>query len=66
MKNALGLGPGATGSLLGVLFFGVYFSSAALAKRVVMRDSPNPERPQYFRDIQVVTSESQKQKDSSN
>lgn len=61
-KNALGLGPGATGTLLGVLFFGVYFGSAALAKKVIMRDNPNPERPQYFRDIQLVTADSDKQK----
>eukprot|EP00967_Tisochrysis_lutea_P071441 scaffold94923_cov32-Tisochrysis_lutea.AAC.1 len=54
-KNIFGLGPGATGTLLGALFFGVYFGSAALARKVIMQDNPNPQRAYFFRDINIIS-----------
>jgi len=51
-KNYLGLGPNATGFLLGGIFFGVYFGSSYLTRKWVMqqRDEPEPP-PKYFRDM---------------
>ena len=61
-KNFLGLGPGVTGAALGALFFATYFGSAFLTKKIIMQGgTPNPERPKFFRDINLV-----KDKDSEN
>lgn len=54
-KNALGLGPSATGVALGIVFFGVYIGSSVLTRRFVMRTNPDAQRPAYFRDISVTT-----------
>jgi len=52
MKNALGLGPNATGLILGAVLVGTYYGSAFLTKRLVMQKKDEPaEKPQFFRDI---------------
>ena len=58
-KNALGLGINATGSLLGVIFFGVYFGSSYLTRRYIMSTTDDPQPAKYFRDIRIVTEEKQ-------
>ena len=56
-KNMLGLGPGATGTLLFALFASVYALSATLTKRVIMRPDEKPqERPRFWRDIELPPS----------
>ena len=59
-KNWLGLGPNATGSLLGVIFFGVYFGSGFLTRRYIMTTTDEPAPPKFFRDIRIVTEEKEK------
>ena len=56
-KNALGLGPNATGLALGVLIFGVYFGSSHLAKVWIMQNVDEPSPPKYFRDVRVVSND---------
>ena len=58
-KNALGLGPNVTGSLLGIVFFGVYFGSSWATRRYIMSTTENPEPAKFFRDIRIVTEEKQ-------
>ena len=53
-KNSLGLGPNATGFLLGAVFFGVYFGSSYLTRKWVMQESDIPEPPKYFRDMKEL------------
>ena len=60
-KNALGLGPNVTGLALGALFFGVYFGSSYVTRVWVMAQTDSPEKPKYFRDINIVTSDDQPQ-----
>ena len=55
-KNALGLGKNVTGLLLGGLFFAVYVGSSWGTKKWVMsKQELAGEKPRYFRDV-VVTS----------
>jgi hypothetical protein len=56
-KNGLGLGPNATGLALGVIFFGVYYGSAYLTKKWIMKSVDDPVPPKYFREIQLKTSD---------
>ena len=54
-KNIFGLGPGVTGGVLGAVFFGVYLASSQLTKKFVMQQSGTPpEKPAYFRDVNVI------------
>lgn len=57
-KNKLGLGPNATGLLLGFIFFGAYFGSSWYTKRWIMANADGPlEPPKNFKDIRIVKSE---------
>lgn len=61
MKNSLGLGVNITGLLLGGLFFGVYCGSGYLARKVIMEQTDEElSKPQFFRDVRVVTSDDSK------
>ena len=52
-KNFLGLGPNVTGLILGGIFFGTYFGSSYLTRKLIMDKTDDPQPAQYFREIRV-------------
>ena len=57
-KNFLGWGPNVTGLALASLFFGVYYGSSFLARKWILEEVEEPQRPKYFREVTVTDGKS--------